>query len=330
MDWAKILIDGVRAAIGAEAALFALVAIGLNVHFGYTGLLNFGQVGFVLVGAYGVAVTVSVFGAPLWLGFVVSVLLAVVLAFIFGIPTLRLRTDYLAITTLAVAEILRLVARSQPAEPLTGGVFGLTRFADTYYALNPFSAQSYRLGGLVLSKEFVWVSVGAWLLVAVSTLLVYLLMRSPWGRVVQGIREDEDAVRSLGKNVFVYKMQSLVIGGVIGALGGVVLAVNQQAVIPDTFLPQLTFFGYTVLILGGTARVFSPLAGTVVFWFIISAADSFVREAAGAGVLPPSWVTGQTIGAIRYILVGLGLMLLMIFRPQGIFGRREELLLDAR
>jgi ABC-type branched-subunit amino acid transport system permease subunit len=123
-----ILVDALRTATGPTAASYALLAIGLNMHFGYTGLLNFGQAGFMLVGAYGVAITVSTFGGPLWLGVLVGLLGAVLLALLLGVPTLRLRADYLAITTIAAAEILRLLFRSTGAEPITGGVFGLRQF----------------------------------------------------------------------------------------------------------------------------------------------------------------------------------------------------------
>src|SRR5687768_12673896 len=126
MDFADVFFRAVRASIGVEAAAYALAAAGLNVHFGYTGLLNFGQVGFMLVGAYGTAITVDQ-GGPLWLGILVGLGSAVVLALLLGLPTLRLRADYLAIVTIAVAEILRLVVRTQwAADNLkTRGVFGI-------------------------------------------------------------------------------------------------------------------------------------------------------------------------------------------------------------
>ena len=122
MDVLTILSDASRAAIGPEAAIYALAAIGLNMHFGYAGLLNFGQVGFMLVGAYGVAVAVTTFSAPLWAGVLIGIALAIALALLLGIPTLRLRADYLAITTIAAGEILRYVYRSNFASPVTGGV----------------------------------------------------------------------------------------------------------------------------------------------------------------------------------------------------------------
>ena len=287
MDVMRILVDGLRSAVGPEAAVYALAAIGLNMHFGYTGLLNFGQVGFLLVGAYGVSITVVTFGQSMWLGVIVGILAAVFLALLLGIPTLRLRADYLAIVTIAGAEILRFIFRASPANPLTGGVFGQQRFADAFYAINPIPEGSYGFWLIQFgSHRRLWVIVVGWALVALCCLLVWALVRSPWGRVLKSIREDEDAARSLGKNVFNYKMQSLVLGGVMGALAGMVLAIQQQAVHPDTYLPLVTFYAYVILILGGPARVFGPVVGSVIFWFLFTSLDTLLRQARAVGFLP--------------------------------------------
>lgn len=329
MDFLTILADAFRAALGPEAAIYALAAIGLNMHFGYTGLLNFGQVGFMLVGAYGAAVTVATFGAPLWAGILIGMGLAVVLALLLGIPTLRLRADYLAITTIAAGEILRYVYRSNFAEPVTGGVYGLTRFGDPLYALNPIPEGQYGVGALSYSGRSLWIMVIAWSLVALACLLIFLAIRSPWGRVIRSIREDEDAARSLGKNVFGYKLQSLVLGGVLGAVAGMLLAFNTQAVQPDAYNPVVTFYLYTLLILGGAGRVLGPVIGSVIFWFVLVFIDSFLRQAIGAGLIPDSIISATEVGAVRFALVGAGLMLLMIYRPQGILGSRREMMLGV-
>jgi branched-chain amino acid transport system permease protein len=322
-----ILLDAVRQAVSPTAAVYALLAVGLNMHFGFTGLLNFGQVGFMAVGAYGVAITVSTFGGSIAVGVVVGLVGAVLLALILGIPTLRLRADYLAITTIAAGEILRFLIRSQGAEEVTGGVFGLRQFSDGFYALNPFADDSY-LGPVGASAPRVWQMAIGWLLVGLATLLVWALMRSPWGRVLRSIREDEDAARSLGKDVFLYKMQSLILGGMIGALGGAVFALSLQTVQPDTFQPQVTFYAFAILILGGTASTFGPIAGSVLFWFLIGGMQSGLRRLGDAGSLP-AFLSGPAVGAITLAFVGLLIMLLMIFRPQGMFGNKRELQLDV-
>jgi branched-chain amino acid transport system permease protein len=162
--------------------------------------------------------------------------------------------------------------------------------------------------------------------------VVWLLMRSPWGRVLKSIREDEDAVRSLGKNVYAYKMQSLVIGGLFGALAGFMVALRSAAVGPSFFATDVTFFAYTVLLIGGAARVLGPVAGAVIFWFLITGLGTFFSQATRGEnpLIPPEIMDSQQASLMRFIFLGLGLMLLMIFRPQGIFGDRRELALDAR
>ena len=330
MNLLAILADATRGAIGPNAAIYAVAAIGLNMHFGYTGLLNFGQVGFMLVGAYGVAVTVATFHAPLLAGAAVGIAMSVLLALLLGIPTLRLRADYLAITTIAAAEILRYVYRSNFAAPVTGGVYGLTRFADPLYTINPIPPGQYGVGQLTFSSQTLWIMVTGWSLVAAACGIMYLIIRSPWGRVIRSIREDEDAARSLGKNVFGYKMQSLVFGGVLGAVGGMLLAVYSQAVQPDAYNPVVTFYLYTLLILGGAGRIPGPVIGSVIFWFILVFTDSFLRQAIGAGFIPASVISPTQVGAVRFALVGLGLILLMIYRPQGILGDRKEMMLSDR
>jgi len=330
MDWSRIIINALEASIGLQTVVFALAAIGLNVHFGYTGLLNFGQSGFLAVAAYGLAVTVATFDLPMWLGILIGLAGAVVLALLLGIPTLRLRADYLAIVTIAAAEIIRLTVRSVTFESTFGGSDGRQAFAGGFYDLNPYPVREYNIGNFGFNERQMWILTVGWILVALSCLVVYLLMRSPWGRVLKAIREDEDAVRSLGKNVYAYKMQSLIIGGVLGCLGGFVYALGQASIQPDIFGTDTTFFAYTILILGGAARVGGPVVGAMIFWVILSLSDNILNEAIDAGYISKSLISTTQVGQFRFMIVGLLLMLLMIFRPQGIFGDRREIALDAR
>ncbi|MBB6343893.1 branched-chain amino acid ABC transporter permease [Nonomuraea muscovyensis] len=328
MDWNTIISTTVKAAIGVETVLYALAAIGLNVHFGYTGLLNFGQAAFMAVAGYGLAVTVTVLGLPFWAGIVVGLLAAALLALLLGIPTLRLRADYLAIVTIAAAEIIRLIFRSVAFKDVFGGSDGRRGFSDGFYAINPFPAGEYGFGWFTFNHRLLWVLVVGWLLIGLSCLLVYMLMKSPWGRVLKAIREDEDAVRSLGKNVFSYKMQSLVLGGVIGALGGFVYGLAFASVQPDIFGTETTFFAYTILILGGAARVFGPVVGSMIFWVLLVLVYGVLSGAVEAGYI--TFMTSTQVGQFRFLLVGLGLILLVVFRPQGIFGDKREIAIDAR
>jgi len=332
MDWSSIFGDALQQGLGAPAVVYCLAAIGLNVHFGYTGLLNFGQAGFMAVGGYAVASFVATWGLSFWLGSFIGLVSAGVLALLLGVPTLRLRADYLAIVTIAAAEIIRQTIGSVTLLKYFGGQDGLQGFNRSFASLNPFSA---RIGipGVVSWRPYdFWTLLVCWGLAALCCLMVWALMRSPWGRVLKSIREDEDAVRSLGKNVYAYKMQSLVIGGLIGGLAGIMSALQHSAINPSFFATDTTFFAYTVLLVGGAARVFGPVAGTVIFWFLLSFLDlTFGAATSGANpTLPEAIMNSNQASLMRFIFMGLSLMLLMIFRPQGIFGDRRELALDAR
>ena len=332
MDLLDVFRDGLRAGLGPNAAIFALLAIGLNVHFGYAGLNNFGQVGFMMLGAYGTAIFVGTWGGSLWLAIPFGLAVCVVFALALGFPTLRLRADYFAITTIAASEIIRFLIRARDATDLTGGPFGIQDVAGDFRDLNPYP-ESWDLawGNFRYTNQQLWVITVGWILVLLCVALVAALMRSPWGRVVKSVREDEDAARALGKNAFSYKIQALVLGGAIGGLAGVLDLFNQGGVVPEGFRPETTFFAYTALILGGAATRFGPVLGAMLFWFVRQAIESTIRDLAGRD-WPPDFVSdfldGKE-GLITVTLVGLGLVLLVVFRPQGIFGNREEMQLDA-
>lgn len=330
MDWSLILQNAVGAIVAGEVVTYALAAIGLNIHFGYTGLLNFGQAGFVALGAYAVGMGIVTYGLPLWLALLVGFAAVAVLALLLGVPTLRLRADYLAIVTIAAAEIIRLFFRAASLEEWTGGADGIQGYIREFRALNPFPRGDYGAGWFTYAEDDLFILILGWTLVALCLLLTFLLMRSPWGRVLKSIREDEDAVRSLGKNVFVYKMQSLVLGGFFGCLAGFMFAFDFAVAQPNIYSTELTFFLYTIMILGGAARVFGPVVGSMIFWAILSFTDNFLNEGVRSGLIPDWLMNSTQVGQVRFMLVGLALMLLMIFRPQGIFGDKRELQLDAR
>jgi branched-chain amino acid transport system permease protein len=347
MDWHFVFSQALTQAIGPTMLVYALGAIGLNLQFGYTGLLNFGQAAFAAVGAYGLALSVMSFGLPFWWGIIVGLLAAVVLALLMGIPTLRLRADYLAIVTIAAAEIVRRLFRSTVWSEHTGGSDGMRGFSEPFFEMNPWPedaswsfafismdsgrlAVDFGLFELQYSNRDLWVMTVGWTLVAFFCLVLGLLVHSPWGRVLKGIREDEEAVRSLGKNVFAYKMQALVIGGVIGAVAGFIFALSRANVQPDTFSTDFTFYFYVVLILGGAARIFGPVLGAALFWFLYNIFAQGLSQAITANVISPELINQTQVGPLVFFLLGLGMVLLLIFRPQGILGNRRELMLDVR
>lgn len=321
MDWGSILSSALSDMLGPFAAIYALAAIGLNLHFGYTGLLNFGQVAFMLVGAYGVGVGIVTFGLSLWWSLLLAIVASVVLALILGIPTLRLRGDYLAIATIAAGEVLRLFFNSSYLQPVTNGSFGLGPSNDEFAALGPFAeAKGYQFGPFQYTGATLWVMVITWILVILGCILMLLLIHSPWGRVLRSVREDELAARSLGKNVFSFKMQSLVLGGVIGGLAGVMYTMEVPVQYPANFMPEITFYLWVIVILGGAGRILGPVIGSIIFWFVFSFLGSFL----------PQLFPGSNVGAARIAIVGVILMLLMVFRPAGILGNKEEMRLEVR
>jgi branched-chain amino acid transport system permease protein len=322
MDWGQVLNNAAGELLSPVTAAYALAAIGISVHFGYAGLLNFGQAGFMAVGAYAFVIATLSLDAPLWAAFLAAILASVVFAFLLGIPTLRLRADYLAIVTIASAEIVRYVVSTTGLTEYTGGAAGLSGFNDAFIDINPFPTGSYGFGPWTYTANQLWIRVFGWGLVVLATVLVYLLMRSPWGRVVKGIREDEDAVRSLGKNVYAYKMQALVLGGVLGSLAGVVF-VLPRAVQPGNYGTTLTFFIWTMLLLGGAATLFGPIIGAMIFATLLTLSDGILRGLISADII--TFISTTQAGQIRFMIIGAVLMLLVVYRPQGIFGNKKEL-----
>ena len=322
MDWSAILSNTAQGLLSPATMAFALAALGLAMHFGFAGLLNFGIAGFMAIGAYGYAISILTFGFESWQGILVSLVASVLFSLILGIPTLRLRGDYLAIVTIAAAEILRLMFLTNAFVDVTGSADGLSGYHNSFRAANPFPVGDYGFGPWTYNNIEFWVLILGLITLAICAFLLLLLMKSPWGRVIKGIREDEDAVRALGKNVFAYKMQALIIGGVFGSLGGIVYAL-PSSVNPGVYVTSLTFFVWTALLLGGAATVFGPVLGAVIFWVLQSFLSNVLPQLVSSGILP--FISSIQASTIRFILVGVGLMLLVIYRPQGILGDKKEL-----
>ena len=322
MNWLQIL-NNTFAQILAPATLgYALAAIGLSVHFGFAGLLNMGVAGFMAIGAYGFAISILTFGLPWPTAVLIGLLGAVLFAIVLGIPTLRLRGDYLAIVTIAAAEVLRLLFLTSSFRAWTGSADGLSGFQRDFRASNPLPPGRWGFGPWTYQSDQWWVIIVGVVTIAIAVLVVWLLMRSPWGRVIRGIREDEDAVRSLGKNVFAFKMQALIVGGVIIAAGGIITAMGTN-VNPNVYVTSQTFFVWTALLLGGAATIFGPVLGAVLFWMVRAFLSNLLPALVQIGWLP--FLTAEQSQMLVFVLVGVALMLLVIFRPQGILGSKKEL-----
>lgn len=322
--WTGLLVGILQSALSPTTAAFVLAAIGLNVHFGFTGLMNMGQAGFMLVGAYGFGVSVATFGLGFWPALGVAVVAAIVFALILGIPTLKLRGDYLAIVTIAAAEVIRMIVKLAALQDVTGGPSGIPgqKYRPVFTELSPLPEGRTTILGLTYANTGVddwWTRIVAWGLVLFFILITWLLMRSPWGRVLKGIREDEDAVRSLGKSSYAYKMQALILGGVMGAFGGIVMAL-PAAMQPDSMGRPTTFNLWMIMLLGGAATIFGPLLGSILFFVVRLLLTSLAGE-----FIPSSVLNTQQTEQLAWILIGLSLILLVVFRPQGILGNKKEL-----
>jgi branched-chain amino acid transport system permease protein len=308
--------------VGVLAGVYVLLALGLQLNVGFTGMTNFGVAGFMAVGAYSMAILVLKAGFSFWISLPVAMAIAIAFGLLVGLPSLRLRADYFAIATLALAEIVRIIA--QNARGLTGGNQGLfcaeggagACYNDAWTSLSQTIDGWLQDLGWSNPESLVPLLLVVWVTVVLVTLGLRFIQRSPWGRVLRAIREDEDAAEALGKNTLVYKLQSLAIAAAIGAFAGFFLALDLATVHPEDYEPLVTFFAYGVLVLGGLASYWGVLAGGVIFWIVLEG-TRFID-------LP---ISETQIASLRFFIVGLVLILLMAFRPQGMFGKREEMVL---
>jgi branched-chain amino acid transport system permease protein len=288
------------------AAIFAVIALGLNLQWGFTGLFNVGVAGFVAIGAYTSALLTAPnypdqfggFGLPVVIGWLGAMAAAGLAALVVGVAALRLRHDYLAITTFGIAVTLQLVALN--AQRLTGGPFGLQ------FIPKPFAGY--------LSQNLAW-NLLYLAVVAAVLALIYValerLVRSPWGRVLRAIREDEVAAESLGKRAFLFRLQSFVIGCMIMGLGGALYAHFIGYIAPEDFLPILTFQIWTMLIVGGSGNNRGAILGAFAVWAVWSLAGGILRE------LIPAQHQARA-ATLQVVLIGLLLCAMLLVRPRGL------------
>jgi ABC-type branched-subunit amino acid transport system permease subunit len=289
-------------AISLIVGVYAIFAMGLNLQWGFTGLINFGHVGFMAIGAY-TTVLLNLNGFPLWLSMLTAVILAGFFGFLAGIPALKLRADYLAIVTVGFSEIIRLFLLNE--EWLTRGPMGLFGYDRPFEDLISFDYNYF-----------------LFILIFGSLVIVYLILEkivhSPWGRVLKSIREDEDVPLALGKNVFSYKIQALVIGSALAGLAGAYLAFYIQYINPRNFVPMETFYAWIIVVLGGSGKNKGTILGAIIIQTFYSG-TRFIQD-----FVP---LSSHQMGASRIMIIGLLLVLVMMYRPEGLFGKKEELTL---
>jgi branched-chain amino acid transport system permease protein len=293
------------------ALTFAIICLGLNVQWGQTGLFNVGVAGFVAAGAYVSALLTTPedaarlggFGMPIAAGWLGGALASAALSFMVGALTIRLRADYLAIATFGVAVVVQLCALN--LEAVTGGPFGVgfipRPFAGT--ARNPLSFGLLNLGLLAA-------------LVAMLYLLVERLTRSPWGRVLRAVREDEAAALALGKNASRLRLQAFALGGGMMGLAGAVQAHFIGFIAPDNYMPMLTFQVWAMLIVGGSGNNRGAILGAVLVWAIWAGSAALIST-----LFPPA--EQARAAALQIVLIGVALCGVLLLRPRGIMGEEQ-------
>lgn len=290
------------------ALTYAVMCLGLNVQWGQTGVFNVGVAGFVAIGAYTSALLTTPeaagrlggFELPIVVGWIGAFVVAGVLSALVGWMTIRLRSDYLAITTFGFAVAIQLAALN--LQGLTGGPFGVG------FIPRPFNAYAGDPLAFGLSNLAV---------VAVLVVLVYAVLqqltRSPWGRVLRAIREDETAAASLGKNPTRFRLQAFALGGAIMGLGGAVQAHFIGFIAPENYVPMLTFQVWAMLIVGGSGNNRGAILGAVLVWGIWALSAAFIDVVSPAG-------QQARAAALQIVVIGVLLCIILLLKPRGLIG----------
>lgn len=291
--------------------ILGIVALGLNLQWGYTGLFNAGIVGFYAIGAYTHAILTAAprpellgnFGLPWIVGVAGAMAATALAAWAVGLATIRLRGDYLAISTFGIAVTIQLVTLNW--EALTGGSQGLSAIPRPLSGLfeTPFGFNLWYLGLLLAVAGFAY-----WGLERI--------LRSPWGRVLKAIREDEVAAEALGKSPRSFRLQAFVLGSTLMGLGGALYVSFIGFVSPFDFLPIVTFQIWAMVIVGGSGNNRGALLGAFAVWAIWSASGVAITK-----LVPPAYAAQG--GAIQVILIGLLLVLALLIRPRGLIGEEN-------
>jgi len=292
------------------ACVFSVMALGLNLQWGFTGLFNVGVAGFVAIGAYASALLTGPdepgrfggLGLPVAVGWLGAMTLSGLAGIVVGAAALRLREDYLAITTFGIAVVIQLVALN--AQSLTGGPFGIQSI--------PRPLQAWLGPGPVWTLAYLGLAI---VVLLAAYLALERLVASPWGRVLRAIREDEEAAASLGKNPVSFRLQAFAIGCALMGLGGAMYAHFVGYIAPEDFLPLLTFQVWAMLILGGSGNNRGAIVGALLVWAIWSASGSVLR-----GIVPPS--DQARAAALQVVVIGVLLAVALLVRPRGLLGEQ--------
>lgn len=286
------------AAIAAIALIYVLLSLGLTLHYGLTGLINFGHVGFFCIGAYAAAILSTKGGMPIAVGFVAAAVLAGLAAWPIGLVSLRLRDDYFAIVTLGFSETVRLVVTSE--RWLTNGVQGIPGIPRLFEGLGVGMPSALAILGVLLAVN------------AAAVWLFFRLVKSPFGRMIEAIRDNEEAVRALGKDPARFKIRVLMLGAALAGIAGAFYAHYIGYVVPDQFIPLVTFYVWMAIIMGGVGRISGAIVGSLLLMLFLEG-SRFLRD-----VIP--FISAVDMASVRIGAVGLALVLFTLYRPQGLMG----------
>lgn len=275
--------------------IYLLLSLGLTIQYGLTGLINFGLVGFFAVGAY-VSALLAMSGVPLLLSFLIASAAAGLAAWPIGLIASRLRDDYFAIVTLGFSETVRLVIVNEAW--LTKGVHGITGVPELFQTAGKYAP---------IAIVCVLLTVNA----AVVFLLQYIV-KSPFGRALEAVRDDEIALTALGKSPGRFKTDVLMLGSALAGLAGAFYGHYVTYIVPDQFVPLTTFYIWMAVIMGGVGRVSGAIVGTVLLIGLLEG-SRFLRD-----VVP--LIPDAEMASLRIAIVGLLLILFLIYRPQGLVG----------
>lgn len=298
--------------LGVLTLLYGIMAIGLQMHWGETGVMNLAHAAFFGIGAYTSVILTTPpregaifdraigFDLPVAAGLIGAALLAGVVGVFIGTTSLRIEDDYLAVVSLGIAEILTLIVANESW--LTGGVQGISNVKEAFAGSTPVT--------------YNYVYLGVVLAVLVLTYLTFIhLSRSPFGRVLNAIREDEQVPKALGKNTMIFKLKSFGLGAAAAGLAGGLWAHFADAISPELLTPNLTFLILTAIILGGVGSYAGAVLGTVVLLSLYQ----------GVQYVPQDIPLSSELPYIRMILIGAILILVMYYRPYGILGNKKRM-----
>jgi len=286
-------------AMAVSAGIYALMALGVNVMWGFAGMVNLGLVGFFAVGAYTSALLTKA-GSPIAVGMLAAAVLASAVGVVVSLVTVRLRGDYLAIVTLGFAETIRIVASN--AIWLTNGTDGISGIPGPYRGT--LSPEAFNLLYLAVVAA----------VVAVAYLCMERLRASPFGRVLRAIRDDEQVAAVAGKHVTLFKVKAFAIGSAALGLAGALYAHYTSYIAPDIFVPLFTLYIKLALLAGGLGNNRGAIVGAFAVVFLLEATRFAIP-----------WVPGATPvqgAAIREFLVAVLLIVMLRYRPAGLLPER--------